>query len=147
MGFWLIIGIGLELVVKLCHPEVFNSYVNIQWYIHKNVNIRWYFLEGPEDDCIRVETCYPNTIINIIKFCCFWLTHHCIIIFLWRFYTPVPKCEPVPSIVRLPPALEKTFTNLRCAVFRKWFISSFNIISCALSRRALINYLMMLDFK
>jgi len=27
-------------------------------------------IEGPEDDSIRIETCYPNTIINIIKF---WL--------------------------------------------------------------------------
>ena len=26
-------------------------------------------LEGPEDDSIRIETCCPNTIINIIKFC------------------------------------------------------------------------------
>jgi len=26
-------------------------------------------LEGPEDDSIRIETCRPNTIINI-KFCC-----------------------------------------------------------------------------
>ena len=26
------------------------------------------FLEGPEDDSIRIETCCPNTIINIIKF-------------------------------------------------------------------------------
>jgi len=29
-----------------------------------------YFLEGPEDDSIRIETCCPNTIINIQKFCC-----------------------------------------------------------------------------
>ena len=28
------------------------------------------FLEGPEDDSIRIETCCPITIINIIKFCC-----------------------------------------------------------------------------
>jgi len=28
------------------------------------------YLEGPEDDSIRIETCCPNTIINIIKFCC-----------------------------------------------------------------------------
>ena len=28
-------------------------------------------LEGPEDDSIRIETCCPNTTINIIKFCCF----------------------------------------------------------------------------
>ena len=27
-------------------------------------------LERPEDDSIRIETCCPNTIINIIKFCC-----------------------------------------------------------------------------
>ena len=40
------------------------------------------FLEGPEDDSIRIETCCPNTIINIIKFCCVWLTHHCIFIYV-----------------------------------------------------------------
>jgi len=28
------------------------------------------FLEGPEDDSIRIETFCPSTIINIIKFCC-----------------------------------------------------------------------------
>ena len=28
------------------------------------------FLEGPEDDSIRIETCCPKTIINIIKCCC-----------------------------------------------------------------------------
>ena len=27
-------------------------------------------LVGPEDDSIRIETCYPDKIINIIKFCC-----------------------------------------------------------------------------
>ena len=39
-------------------------------------------LEGPEDDSIRIETYCPNTIINIIKFCCVWLTHHCIFIYV-----------------------------------------------------------------
>jgi len=28
------------------------------------------FLEGPEDDSIRIETRCPNTINNIIKVCC-----------------------------------------------------------------------------
>jgi len=28
------------------------------------------FLEGTEDDSIRIETCCPNKIINIIQFCC-----------------------------------------------------------------------------
>ena len=28
------------------------------------------FLEGPEDDSIRIETCFPNKIKNIIKVCC-----------------------------------------------------------------------------
>ena len=28
-------------------------------------------VEGPEDDCITIETCCPNTIINIIKFVVF----------------------------------------------------------------------------
>jgi len=28
------------------------------------------YLEGPEDDSIRIETCCPNTKKNIIKVCC-----------------------------------------------------------------------------
>ena len=36
-------------------------------------------VEGPEGDFIRIETCCPNTIINIIKFCCVWLIHHCML--------------------------------------------------------------------
>jgi len=28
------------------------------------------FLEEPEDDTVRIETCCPNTIIHMIKFCC-----------------------------------------------------------------------------
>jgi len=31
--------------------------------------VRICMLEGPEDDSIKIETCCPNTIINIIKFC------------------------------------------------------------------------------
>jgi len=27
------------------------------------------YLEGAEDDSIRIETCCPSIIINIIKFC------------------------------------------------------------------------------
>jgi len=34
---------------------------------YKDVSIC--FLEGPEDDSIRIETCCPNTTINVIKFC------------------------------------------------------------------------------
>jgi len=30
----------------------------------------YYCIEGPENDSVRIETCYPDTIINIIKFCC-----------------------------------------------------------------------------
>ena len=40
------------------------------------------FLEGPEDDSIRIETCCPNTIINTIKFCCVWLIYHCVFIYV-----------------------------------------------------------------
>jgi len=39
-------------------------------------------LIGPEDDSIRIETCCPNTIIIIIKFCCVWLIHHCVFIYV-----------------------------------------------------------------
>jgi len=37
----------------------------------KNCQARIRFLEGPEDDSIRIETCCPNAIINTIKFCVF----------------------------------------------------------------------------
>ena len=31
---------------------------------------------------IRIESCCPNTIINIIKLCCVCLAHHCIFIYV-----------------------------------------------------------------
>jgi len=40
---------------------------NTDLYLAKQGSV---FLQGPEDDSIRIETCCPNTIINIIKFCC-----------------------------------------------------------------------------
>jgi len=36
----------------------------------KHCQVRICILEGPEDDYIGIETCCPNTTINIIKFCC-----------------------------------------------------------------------------
>jgi len=39
-------------------------------YILKHFKVRILFLEGPEDDSIRIETRRPSTIINIIKVCC-----------------------------------------------------------------------------
>jgi len=36
----------------------------------KQCYVRICILEGPEDDSIRIETCCPNTIINVIQFCC-----------------------------------------------------------------------------
>ena len=36
----------------------------------KHCQVRVCVLEGPEDDYIRIETCCPSTIINIIEFCC-----------------------------------------------------------------------------
>ena len=87
------------------HPEVFNTYINIQWCIsqkqqnfikfiivlgqHASILIKssgpskiqnLTVLEGPEGNSIRIETRCPNTIINIIKFCCVWLIHHCMFI-------------------------------------------------------------------
>ena len=45
------------------------------------------FLEGPDDGSIRIETCCPSTIINIIKVCCVWLTHHFIfIVVFWHYH-------------------------------------------------------------
>ena len=35
-----------------------------------------------------IETCCPNTIINIIKFRCVWLIHHCIFIALHKGQEP-----------------------------------------------------------
>jgi len=42
--------------------------------------VRICILEGPEDGSIRIETCCPNAISSIIKFCCVWLIHHCVFI-------------------------------------------------------------------
>jgi len=78
---------------NVCHPEVFNTYINIQWCIsqtqqkfimliivlgqHVSIliesssgpsKIQILTLIGPEDDSTRIEICWPNTIINIIKF-------------------------------------------------------------------------------
>jgi len=47
-------------------------------YYIKHFKLRICFLEGPEDDSVRIETCCPSTIINIIKLCCVWLILHCI---------------------------------------------------------------------
>ena len=46
----------------------------------KHCQVRICILERPEDDSIRIETCCPNAIINIIKFFCVRLTHYCIFI-------------------------------------------------------------------
>jgi len=84
-------------VFNVCHPEVFNTYINIQWCIsqtqqnfimfiivlgqqnvsslmesssgpfNKHCWVSTCILEGPEDDSIRIETCCPNTIISIIN--------------------------------------------------------------------------------
>ena len=43
--------------------------------------VRICILEGPEDDSIRIETCRPNTIINIIQFL-LCLIHHFIFIYV-----------------------------------------------------------------
>ena len=40
------------------------------------------FLEGPEGDSIRVETCWPNAIMNIIKFYRVSMIHHCIFMYV-----------------------------------------------------------------
>jgi len=69
--------------------------INIQWCIkHQNFSMFIIVLEqhvsiliesssGPSnDDSVRIETCCPNTIINTIKFCCVWLIHHCIFIYV-----------------------------------------------------------------
>ena len=49
-------------------------------------------LEGPEDDSIRIGTCCPNTIINIIKFCCVSLMFHCI--FNWQGLNAIIMTHP-----------------------------------------------------
>jgi len=52
----------LYYVYYCIRATCFDSYRIIYIYIH--------ILEGSEDNSIRIETCCPNTIINIIKFCC-----------------------------------------------------------------------------
>jgi len=61
-------------------------------------HFKWWsvFLEGPEDDSIKIETCCPSTIINIIK--CVWLTHYCIFIYVlntsgWQTWNQFCECD------------------------------------------------------
>jgi len=56
-----------------------NNVFGIPQRIFKHFKYWSIFLEGPEDDSIRIEICCPSTIINIIKFF-LCLTHHCIFI-------------------------------------------------------------------
>ena len=53
---------------NVCHPKVCNTYINTRWCISQT------------QQNLLIEICCPNTILNIIKFCCVWLMHHCIII-------------------------------------------------------------------
>jgi hypothetical protein len=109
------------------HPEVFNTYIKYTMMCQSNTTKLYYvfivlgqlvsiliesssgpskkinpYLERPEDDSIRIETCCPNTIKNIIKVCCVLLTHHCI------FYINILTPEfSVPSI-------DLSYLSLRC---------------------------------
>ena len=54
-------------------------------------------LEGPEDDSIRIETCCPNTIIDILKFC--YVEY--IIVYLYRVSQEEMSifCEVIVSVI------------------------------------------------
>ena len=88
-----------SISILYTRSKYLSCYMNIQWCISQTqpnfmiIVVLWQYvsifiesssgpskiLEGPEDDCIRIEACCPNTIINIIKFRCVWLIHHCIL--------------------------------------------------------------------
>jgi hypothetical protein len=65
---------------------------------HFNIS-KWgsIFLEAPEDDSIRIETRCPNTIKNIIKVCCVWLTHYCIFYINFNTLCTETKLQPLLS--------------------------------------------------
>ena len=76
----------------------------------KHCYVRICILEGPEVDSTRIETCCPNTIMNIITFCCVWLIHHCIFIYVlntlgWQtLILYLVKLKPSTSITILVPS-------------------------------------------
>ena len=68
-------------------------------------------VEGPEDDCITIETCCPNTIINIIKLCCVWLIQHCIYIYIcWGRYIFLEG--PEDDSIRIETCRPNTIINI-----------------------------------
>ena len=57
----------LLLVIKYVYKRL--NFRNIKQLCSNVALSKWYHpYVGPEDDSIRIETCCPNTIINIIKF-------------------------------------------------------------------------------
>ena len=59
--FIILLGRHVSILMESSSGPSKNAGVNI-------ANEGSVFLEGPEDDSMRIETCCPNTIINIIKF-------------------------------------------------------------------------------
>ena len=67
----------LKCIFNVCHPEVFNTYINIQRCISQTQQnfIMFIILLGLNKDRQRVSILIesssgPSTIINKIKFCC-----------------------------------------------------------------------------
>jgi len=91
--------------------------------------VRICILEGTEDGYIRIETCCPNTIINIIKFCCVWYIvvylYNCIFIYVFTKPSHATRLShyPIywrsvlilysPQIIRLPGCLFATVFQIK----------------------------------
>ena len=92
---WLVLLHAVRMVISAVHTQHWSD-INIQWCISQtqqnfimfiivlgqrvsilielpsgpSKTVRFCIFEGPED-FIGIEACCPNTIINLIKFCCF----------------------------------------------------------------------------
>ena len=79
---------GTALPLQWCVSQTQQNFIMFNYcnratcFDSYRIILRPFFLEGSADDSVRIETCRPNTIINIIKFCSVWLTHHCIFIYV-----------------------------------------------------------------
>ena len=62
-------------------------------------SVRICISEGPEDDSIRIETCCPNTIINIIKFFFVFDTSLCVCVYIY-IYVCVSVCVCVLNTLK-----------------------------------------------
>ena len=85
--FITVLGRHVSTLIVILRPSYdTDPYLTYPTAHFKHCYVRICILQKPEDDSVRVETCCPNTIINIIKFYRVCLIHRFIFIYKCNFH-------------------------------------------------------------